>query len=145
MQEQTDSAKIERLLKRAAEYAAHSVTHVISKLDDGHAPPRKVFYDCLGQMHELEVHFLFPNLSEKQRDLLVELLNARRSLMTGLSKAVHRPSASGKKRQDTLLTQLKRHFIELQGRAEKFRDETNLTPFQKQILEREFLGLPHEV
>ena len=144
MQEQIDSAKIERLLKRAAEYAAHSVTSVISKLDDGQAPPRKVFYDCLGQMHELEVHFLFPNLPEKQRDLLVELLNARRSLMTGLSKAVHQPSASGKKRQDRLLTQLKRRFIELQCRAEKLKDETSLTPFQKQILEREFLSLPDE-
>ena len=144
MQEQTDSAKIERLLKRAAEYAAHSVTNVICKLDDGHAPARQVFYDCLGQMHELEVHFLFPNLSGKQRALLVELLSARRSLMTSLSKAVLRPSASGKKRQDTLLTQLKRRFIELQGRAEKLKDETNLTPSQKQILDSEFLGLPHE-
>jgi len=144
MQEQTDSAKIESLLKKAAEYAAHSVTHVISKLDDGHAPPRKVFYDYLGQMHELEVHFLFPNLSEKQRDLLVELLNARRSLMTGLSKAVHLPSASGRKRQDNLLTQLKRHFIGLQCRAEKLKVEAGLTPFQMQILEREFLCLPHE-
>jgi hypothetical protein len=145
MQEQTDSARIEKLLKRAAEYAANSVTNVICNLDDGHAPPRKVFYDCLGRMHELEVHFLFPNLAEKQRDLLVGLLNARRSLMTGLSKAVHRPSASGKKRQDAVLTHLKRHFIELQGRAEKLKDETGLAPFQKQILEREFLCVPDVV
>jgi len=144
MQEPIDSAKIERLLKRAAEYAAHSVTSVISKLDDGHVPPRKVFYDCLGQMHELEVHFLFPNLPEKQRELLVELLNARRSLMTGLSKAVHQPSAGGKKRQDQLLTQLKQQFIGLQCRAERLKDEASLTPFQKQILECEFLCLPHE-
>ena len=144
MQEQVDSAVIERLLKRAAEYAAHSVTNVISKLDDRHVPPRKVFYDCLGQMHELEVHFLFPNVPDQQRDLLVELLNARRSLMTGLSKAVHQPSAIGRKRQDKLLTQLKRQFIGLQCRAEKLKDELSLTPFQKQILEREFLCLPQE-
>jgi len=144
MQQQTDSAKVERLLEGAAEYAAHSVTNVICKLDDGHAPTRQVFYDCLGQMHELEVHFLFPNLSGKQRELLVELLNARRSLMTGLSKAALRLSANGRKRQETLITQLKRHFIELQTRAEKLKDQADLTPFQEQILESEFLGLPRE-
>ena len=141
MPEQLEGVVIDGLLKSAAEYAARSVTNVICKLDDGSAP-RQVFYDCMAQMHELEVHFLFPNLSEKQRELLVTLLNARRALMANLNKSVHRPAATGRKRQDTLLTQLKRRFMELQRRAEKLLHQPDLTPSQRQILEREFLGLP---
>jgi len=145
MQEQKDSAKIEGLLKRACEYAVHSVTNVVSELDDAQTSPRTVFYEYQGQMHELEVHFLFPNLSDKQRDLLVEVLNTRRSLMTSLSKAVHRPGAAGTKSQETVLRQLKRRLLELQNRAEQLRDEPRLTPFQKEILERQFLDMPNEV
>jgi hypothetical protein len=144
MQRHTDDVKIESLLRRAADYAAHSVTNVICKLDDGQDEPRKVFYDCLEQMHELEVHFLFPNLSERHREVLVRLLNARRALAARLGLSVHRPSAHGPKGDTALLTRLKRQFMELEARGQKVAEETSLTPFQKQILEREFLSLPSE-
>lgn len=145
MQLQNDTVSIENLLKRASEFAALSVTNVISKLDDGQATPREVFYDCQERMHELEVHFLFPNLSSVQRDLLVRLLNARRALATRLGQTAQYPSARGATRQDPMLTQFKRRFVELEGRAERLAEDVNLTASQKQILKREFLGLPTEI
>lgn len=144
MQRQTDNTDIDSLLKRAAEFAAFSVTNVTCRLDDDRTAPRKVFYNCLEQMHELEVHFLFPNLLISQRKLLVRLLNIRRALATRLGRMVVRPSARGAKREDALLTQLKREFTELEGRAERLLEDLNLTPCQKQILQSEFLGLPDE-
>ena len=64
----SDDARIVELLIAAAEYAAFAMDRLIKQYDDEDEQLRKVFYEYVALTHGLEVNFLFPNVTQRERD-----------------------------------------------------------------------------
>lgn len=94
-------------------------------------------------MGELEVHFLFPNLSEEHRGLLTRLaLENSRCLITMnplLPDRAKNFSAEGKDTLHNYSKQATRGFMAAKEAVEESGLIDLLTPLQKEIMKNEFL------
>lgn len=141
MNEDSVDAQIERLLQDAAEYATKSIASMVWQLEEDYGTPNKLFYDYVRFMHALEVHFLFPNLSHEDRDLMVGLLTSRSAMLVGIKKLETRGS-EGRETQTAAITHLRNRFTELKGQIDGRHLVEKLTSLQRRILEQKFLEVP---
>ena len=86
---------------------------------------------------ELMVHFLFPNLSEKERELLEEMLVASR-LLNKLG-CVKQPKLT--KEQDARWTEIESMFVSSRNKLAKLNAESRMSQVQRVIFEREFVDI----
>ena len=135
-------AQSNQLLRTAADYAARSITSIITQLEEDQRTPNRLFYDFTRLMHSLEVHFLFPNLGENDRNLVASLLSARSAMIMGLKKLESPRSPGEAAETQAVITHLKNRFADLKGQVEDRRLAERLTSIQQSILDREFLADP---
>jgi hypothetical protein len=133
--------QIDDLLQQASDYAAQSIASMVEQLEEDYGTPNKLFYDYVRLMHALEVHFLFPTLSEQERDLVVALLSARSAMMLGMNKVM--ASAAGQARQESeaMVTHLRNRFSDLKTQLLNGGLIQRLTSLQRRIIEERFLSL----
>lgn len=134
-------AQIERLLQDAAEYATKSIASMVAQLEEDYGTPNKLFYDYVRLMHALEVHFLFPNLSDLDRDLIAALLTARSAMLVGLKKLEVDATSEARQEREAAITHLRNRFGDLKRQIESRRLLERLTSVQRRILEETFLAL----
>ena len=133
--------QIDELLQQASDYASQSIASMVEQLEEDYGTPNKLFYDYVRLMHALEVHFLFPTLSDLERDLIVALLSARSAMMLGMNKVV--ASAPGQARQESeaMVTHLRNRFDDLKGQLLAGGLIQRLTSLQRRMIEERFLSL----
>jgi hypothetical protein len=114
---------------------------MVEQLEEDYGTPNKLFYDYVRLMHALEVHFLFPTLSEQERDLVVALLSARSAMMMGMNKVM--ASAAGQARQESeaMVTHLRNRFSDLKTQLLNGGLIQRVTSLQRRIIEERFLSL----
>ena len=133
-----DKLLIRKMLRNAADFAAKAMGYVVSELGEDAGPPNRVFHDYARLVHSLEVHFLFPNLSEVEREALTRISRLRSMIM-----AYRKESPDIADQDATVFTgRLNRLSAELAAAQAEVGDETfaaNMTPTQRRLLELEYL------
>jgi hypothetical protein len=125
----------EQLLQEATDYASRSVASMVAQLEEDYGTPNKLFYDYVRLLHGLEVHFLFPNLDDQDRDLVVALLNARSAMLVGLKKLETIPPGEPRHEPEAFATHLRNRFTDLKGQIDNRRIVDKLTSTQRRILD----------
>ncbi len=137
-----DSTRIVELLIAAAEYAAFAMDRLIKQYDEEDDQLRKVFYDYVSLTHGLEVNFLFPNVTQRERDLMVSLMGARNALLVGMNGLRQWRSDDQKSDHEALIQQLRERFVLLRGELISSQVKERISPIQQRLLEQEFLSVP---
>jgi len=135
-------AQSSQLLRAAADYAARSITSVVTQLEEDQSTANRVFYEMTRLMHSLEVHYLFPNLGEQDRSLVASLLGARNAMLMGIKKLERRRGDSLPAEAEAVITHLRNRFDDLKTQVEYRGLADKLTIPQRAILDQEFLSLP---
>lgn len=138
----SDDARIVELLIAAAEYAAFAMDRLIKQYDEEDEQLRKVFYEYVALTHGLEVNFLFPNVTQRERDLLVALMGARNALLIGMNGLRQWRSDEQKTDHDRVLSQLRERFVLLRSEIISAKVKERISPIQQRLLEQEFLSVP---
>lgn len=138
----SQDARIVELLIAAAEYAAFAMDRLIKQYDDEDEQLRKVFYDYVGLTHGLEVNFLFPNVTQRERDLLTALMGARNSLLVGMNGLRQWSSDEQKLEHEVVIRQLRERFVLLRSELITAKVKDRISPIQQRLLEEEFLSVP---
>jgi len=138
----SDDARIVELLIAAAEYAAFAMDRLIKQYDDEDDQLRKVFYDYVSLTHGLEVNFLFPNVTQRERDLLVAIMGARNALLVGLNGLRQWGAEAQRIDHEEVIRDLRNRFVLLRSEliASKVRERISST--QQRLLDQEFLSVP---
>jgi hypothetical protein len=136
MNESPADPQTEQLLHDATDYATRAIASMVSQLEEDYGTPNKLFYDYVRLMHGLEVHFLFPNLDDQDRDLVVALLSARSAMMVGLKKLEVIPHGEPRHEPEAFITHLRNRFVDLKGQIDNRRIVDKLTSTQRRILEQ---------
>lgn len=125
----------EILLKQAEDYASESLMRVLGGLEEDPARPNALYREYSQLMHGLEVHYLFPNLKESEREVLAELLGvrARLAVLRGAGGGVRKGGGSG-------LGGLERRLSELRQRAQALGELPGLTDLQRRLMSEWFQG-----
>jgi len=142
MSENSLETQIEDLLKQAADFATQSIASTVEQLEEDYGTPNKLFYDYVRLIHGLEVHFLFPTVSEQDRELLVALLSARSAMLMGMSKLSAMPVGEGRDELGAVITHLRNRFVDLKSQIQSGKLTERLTSLQRRIIEERFLTLP---
>jgi hypothetical protein len=138
----SDDARVVELLITAAEFANFAMDRMIRQLDDDREQLRKLFYDYVNLVHTLEVTFLFPNLSSRERELLVALMGARNALLVGLNGLRQWRTEEQMNDHKSVLADLRSRFVLLRGEVLSARLHERLSNVQRRVLEQEFLAVP---
>ena len=83
MDAEARNATIHALQKMASDFGSQALEMLLNQEGDG-GPARGPAVDYANMIFQLEVHFLFPNLQEADRHLLVGLGMARAGVLAGL-------------------------------------------------------------
>ena len=129
----TDAEKIESLTREAAQFAVHSMDHLVSDVSDG--PQEKL-------RNALEVHFLFPNLTDRERAFLVELRGARLGLHAAMKVDRGGMTPAELEQHDLASAELQKRYVNARTELGLLNTATKMTELQRKVLEREFLSLP---
>jgi hypothetical protein len=140
MNENSVDAQIEQLLQDAADFATRAIASMVSQLEEDYGTPNRLFYDYMRLMHGLEAHFLFPNLGDQDRDLVVALMCARSAMMVGLKKRESIPEGDPRQEHEAVITHLRNRFAELKIQIDTRRIADKLTSLQRRILEQRCLA-----
>jgi hypothetical protein len=138
----SEDARIVELLIAAAEFATFSMDRLIRQFDDNQEQLRKVFYDYVGLVHGLEVTFLFPNITPRERELLVALMGARNALLVGVKGLRQWRTDEQHQDHDRLIRDLKNRFLMLRTEVVSAHLRDRLSVIQQRLLDREFLTIP---
>jgi hypothetical protein len=138
----SDDARIVELLIAAAEYAAFAMDRLIKQYDEEDDQLRKVFYEYVALTHGLEVNFLFPNVTQRERDLLVALMGARNALLVGMNGLRQWRSDAQKTDHESVIRQLRERFVLLRSELISAKVKERISPIQQRLLEQEFLSVP---
>lgn len=138
----TDDEKIEAIMKEAAQYAVRAMEHLIAGNSDNQDGMPSLLNDYAKLANGLEVHFLFPNLSDWERSLLGEVLEARRGLHAAIKAEKNLRSREDLEHHDKINTEFQTRYVN--ARAEVTNPNTlgKMTDLQQGIVEKEFLSLP---
>jgi hypothetical protein len=93
-------------------------------------------------VYQLEVHFLFPNLQEPDRHLLVGLGTARTTILASIGNGRQNGILLDRPSDDANLLEIKHRFVSLRAEVMNRGLVSRMTPLQEALLEREFLTLP---
>lgn len=138
----SDDARIVELLIAAAEYAAFAMDRLIKQYDEEDDQLRKVFYEYVALTHGLEVNFLFPNVTQRERDLLVALMGARNALLVGMNGLRQWRNDAQKTDHDSVIRQLRERFVLLRSELISSKVKERISPIQQRVLEQEFFSVP---
>lgn len=138
----SDDARIVELLIAAAEYATFAMDRLIKQYEDEDDQLRKVFYDYVSLTHGLEVSFLFPNITQRERDLLVSLMGARNALLVGLNGLRQWRNDEQRTEHDQVIQKLRERFVLLRSEIQSAKLKERVSPVQQRLLEQEFLSVP---
>jgi hypothetical protein len=138
----SDDARIVELLIAAAEYAAFAMDRLIKQYDDEDDQLRKVFYDYVSLTHGLEVNFLFPNVTQRERELLSAIMGARNALLVGLNGLRQWRSDDQKSDHEDVIRKLRERFVLLRSELVSCKVKERVSPIQQRLLEQEFLSVP---
>ena len=138
----SDDARIVELLIAAAEYAAFAMDRLIKQYDDEDNQLRKVFYDYVSLTHGLEVNFLFPNVTQRERDLLVAIMGARNALLVSINGLRQWRGDQQRLDHEELIRQLRDRFVLLRSELIGSKVKDRISPIQRRLLEQEFLSVP---
>jgi hypothetical protein len=138
----SEDARVVELLIAAAEFANFAMDRLIRQLNDDPDQLRKLFYDYVGLVHTLEVTFLFPNLSSRERDLLVALTGVRNALLVGRNGLRQWRTEDQRNEHKAMLRDLQRQFVLLRSEVHAAGLDDRLSPIQRKLLEQEFMAVP---
>jgi hypothetical protein len=138
----SEDARVVELLIAAAEFANFAMDRLIRQLDDDREQLRKLFYDYVSLVHTLEVTFLFPNLTSRERDLLVALMGARNALLLGRNGLRQWRTECQRTEHKAVLQDLQSRFVLLRSEIVAAQLQERLSPVQRRLLEQEFLAVP---
>jgi hypothetical protein len=141
MDAEARNATIEELLKMASSFGSQALEMLLNQEGDG-GPARGHAVDYASMIFQLEVHFLFPNLQEADRHLLVGLGMARAGVLAGLRNAGNPGGAGEQPQQDANLLEIKHRFVTLRAEVMARGLVARMNSIQEALLEREFLTLP---
>ena|SRR3989442_11354786 len=126
----------EQLLRSAERYVKLAMNNLTADLPDLDADDFENAFDQ--KADELFVHFLFPNLDEYERSLLVALRHFRRGVTLGVHTRQEEFSSEGKADHERTLTESESSFVSLKDGIKKMGIEPKLTCVQRELLEEEF-------
>jgi hypothetical protein len=130
------------LLRQAEDFAATAVEGVLCRLEEDPRRPNRLYHHYARLVLGLEVHFLFPNLTLAERNLLVRLLEARNAIQvrqTAGCRAVAARAGKGT-RSKRMVSPWERRLRLLRGRARGLSRASRLTPAQREVMRAVFLA-----
>jgi CheY-like chemotaxis protein len=130
-----------KLLIAASEYAAAAMCRAVQDTSGVPSALPELTDQYVDIVFGLEVHFVFPNLSAEQRDLLVAIMKIRNSISAVLNGASRWRSAGEKAALENLAADLKTKFLELRSRIAESGIEERLDPVQKKVFQDEFFSI----
>ena len=137
----TDDPQALNLLVAASEYATAAMRRLIP---DGAGTPSAsphLIDRYIDTVFGLEVHFVFPNLSQAERDLLVSIMKVRNSISAVLNGASRLGLAGEKAGVDELTADLNSKFLEFRSQIVESGIEQQLDPLQKKVFQDEFFSI----
>ena len=137
----TEDPNALKLLIAASEYAAAAMCRVVQDASGVPSALPDLTDKYVDIVFGLEVHFVFPNLSAEQRDLLVAIMKIRNSISAVLNGASRGRSAGEKAALEDLTPDLKAKFLELRSRIAESGIEGQLDPVQKKVFQDEFFSI----
>jgi CheY-like chemotaxis protein len=137
----TEDPNALKLLIAASEYAAAAMCRVVQDASGVPSALPDLTDKYVDIVFGLEVHFVFPNLSAEQRDLLVAIMKIRNSISAVLNGASRGRSAGEKAALENLTPDLKAKFLELRSRIAESGIEGQLDPVQKKVFQDEFFSI----
>src|SRR5688572_12524968 len=127
----------EQLLRSAEKYVKQALNHLTPDLPEVDAADFERVFDQKND--ELFVHFLFPNLDDYERSLLVAMRHFRRGVTLGVHTRRDDFSNEGKMDHEKDLTESEANFVSLKEGIRTLGLEEKLTPLQREVLREEFL------
>jgi len=137
----TEDPKALKLLIAASEYAAAAANRLAHDPSGAPSALPHLIDHYVDVVFGLEVHFVFPNLSTEQRDLLVAIMKVRNSISAVLNGALRRRSAGEQAQLEQLPRDLELKFLEFRSRIVESGIEKELDPIQKKIFQDEFFSI----
>jgi hypothetical protein len=138
----TNDEKIEATMKEAAQYAARGMEHLIADNPDNQERMSGLLNDYAKLANGLEVHFLFPNLSDWERSLLGELLEARRGMYAAMKAENNLRSPEHQEHHDKVNADFQTRYVNARAEVTNPTTLAKMTGLQQSILEKEFFSLP---
>jgi hypothetical protein len=138
----TDDEKIESITREAAQFAVRSMERLSSERPDGQQELNKSPDDCKRLANGLEVHFLYPNLTDRERAFLVELLGARQGLQAAMKADRNCMTPAELEQHDLANAELQKRYVNARTELALLNTATKMTELQRRVFEREFLSLP---
>jgi hypothetical protein len=141
----TDKLQTRRMLRGAADFAAKAMAYVVSELEEGMGPPSCVFHDYARLVHSLEVHFLFPNLSEEHREALTRISQVKTLIQAYSKEEIPGCNPDRVEELAARIQKLGSELAILRTTVSQPAFMAPMTPTQRRLLELEFLGpmVPH--
>jgi hypothetical protein len=138
----SEDARVVELLIAAAEFANFAMDRLIRQMDDDQEQLRKLFYDYVRLAHTLEVTFLFPNLTSRERDLLVALMGARNALLVGANGLRQWRTEQQLREHKRVMNDQQSRFVLLRSEVLIAQLHERLSLIQRRLLDQEFLAVP---
>jgi hypothetical protein len=138
----SDDEKIESVMKEAAQFSARGMERFISELPEGQQELNKAADESRKLANSLEVHYLFPNLTDRERAFLVELRGARRGLYAAMKADRNGMTPAELEQHDQAGAELQKRYVNARTELGLLNTAAKMTDLQRKILEREFLSLP---
>lgn len=138
----TDQERIATITQEAAHYTARGMEHLITGLSEGADAQPNALANYGRLANGLEVHFLFPNLDDRERVFLVELLEARRGLQTAMKANRSRMTPAELEQHDRATSEFQSRYVNARAELTLLNAAGKMTGMQLKILELEFLSLP---
>ena len=135
-------SEVDRLLRKAAEYASEALQGLVDQSQADSEKVRELFYNYVDLACRLEVHFLFPNLGDTERLLLVGLASSRRAIQVGQRNTQHYVYPVQQARHTEAMNEVRQRYLSVRSEVVARGIERMLTPLQREVLDREFLHLP---
>jgi len=126
----------------AAEFSSRALENLLNQTAEDTSRLRGLFYHYVDLAYRLEVHFLFPNLDDAERNLLAGLGSARSAILLGSRNSEYQADSEARTKHDAALLSVKQKFLTLRAEVMSRGTASRLTALQQQLLEREFLALP---
>ena len=138
-----DDDKIAAIMQESGRYAARAMEYLPpGTADGGQEGAAKASREQAKVVDALKVHFLFPNITDRERAFLVELLGARHGLHGAMKVDKDGMSTADLERHDAANTDFQSRYVNARTELALLNTAAKMTELQRRILEQEFLSLP---
>jgi len=137
-----DDDKIAGIMQEAGRYAARAMEYLPPGTTEKQEDAAKASREHEKIVDGLKVHFLFPNLTDRERAFLVELLGARHGLHGAMKVDKDGMSIADLERHDAANADFQSRYVNARTELALLNTAAKMTELQRRILEQEFLSLP---